>query len=49
MVGHADERVISVGRVVSHAATYKTTVVGRTIFSVRTGGPGLVLHYVVVA
>ena len=49
MLGHSNECVISVGRVVSHTATFKTTVVGGLVLGIRTGGPGLVFHYVIVA
>jgi hypothetical protein len=49
MVGHSNERVIPVGRVISHTATFKTTVVGRLVFGIPRGRPGLVFHYVIVA
>lgn len=49
VVGHSDEHVISVGRIIANAATFKAAVVGRLGPVVCSGTDAFVFHYVIVA
>ena len=49
VVGHSDEHVISVGRIIANAAAFEAAVVGRLAPVVCSGTDAFILHYMVVA